>query len=133
MLIDGPNDVYMLDRDNQVFQVPGLTFWKRKQLQNPLTNTLVDGEMVVDTVGAQPVPRYLIYDLIKFEVSERKIFYTQFTTIYIFVVRLKPNMVVKIFYQEPSSAINNFFVFFRTWTFGSAISLAVSSALRRKS
>ena len=80
MLIDGPNDIYMLDRDNQVFQVPGLTFWKRKQLQHPLTNTLVDGEMVVDTVGAQPVPRYLIYDIIKFEVSERKIFYTQFTT-----------------------------------------------------
>ena len=112
MLIDGPNDVYMLDRDNQVFQVPGLTFWKRKQLQHPLTNTLVDGEMVVDTVGAQPVPRYLIYDIIKFEVSERKIFYTQFTTIYIFCRKIKTKYGCKNIYQEPSSAINNFFVFF---------------------
>ena len=33
----------MFDRDNAAFQVNGLTFWKRKNLNAPLSNTLVDG------------------------------------------------------------------------------------------
>ena len=68
MLIDGPGENYMLDRDNTVFHVPQLTFWKRKNLAQPLAQTLVDGEMIIDHIDGKPVPRYLIYDIIKFEV-----------------------------------------------------------------
>lgn len=68
MLIEGLGEVYMVDRDNTVFHVPALTFWKRKQPNQPVEKTLVDGEMVIDQVEGQPVPRYLIYDIIKFEV-----------------------------------------------------------------
>ncbi|ELU05833.1 hypothetical protein CAPTEDRAFT_167250 [Capitella teleta] len=67
MLIDGLNEVYMIDRDNAVYRVPNLTFPKRKDLSRPLTNTLVDGEMVIDKDGDKPVPRFLIYDILKFE------------------------------------------------------------------
>ena len=69
MLIDGLGEVYMIDRDNTVFHVPALSFWKRKQLHQPIEKTLVDGEMVIDKVDDKPVPRYLIYDIIKFEVA----------------------------------------------------------------
>lgn len=79
MLIERHGEVYMLDRDNQVFQVENLTFWKRKQLENPLNNTLVDGEMVVDHVEGKPVPRYLIYDVMQVEVGLVK-FLCMFTT-----------------------------------------------------
>jgi len=67
MLIDGCNEVYMIDRDNSVFHVPHLTFWKRKDLKAMLSNTLVDGEMIIDTVNDKPVLRFLVYDIIKFE------------------------------------------------------------------
>ena len=70
MLIEGLGEVYMVDRDNTVFHVPALTFWKRKQPNQPVEKTLVDGEMVIDQVEGQPVPRYLIYDIIKFEVCD---------------------------------------------------------------
>ena len=43
MLIDGVDQVFMLDRDNTVFHVPKLTFPKRKDLNSYLANTLVDG------------------------------------------------------------------------------------------
>ena len=43
MLIDGVNEVYMVDRDNAVFHVPNLFFPKRKDLRAHLTKTLVDG------------------------------------------------------------------------------------------
>ena len=43
MLINGPNEVYMADRDHMIFHVPNLTFWKRKDLDAHLSNTLVDG------------------------------------------------------------------------------------------
>ncbi|CAC5380119.1 RNGTT [Mytilus coruscus] len=46
MLIDGANEVYMIDRDN--------------------ADTLVDGEMILDKVDGIDVPRYLIYDIIYF-------------------------------------------------------------------
>ncbi|KAL4218429.1 hypothetical protein ACF0H5_023164 [Mactra antiquata] len=67
MLINGPNQVYMLDRDNTVFHVPNLQFPWRKDLKRHLSNTLLDGEMILDTVGGKNVPRYLVYDIIKFE------------------------------------------------------------------
>ncbi|XP_064597086.1 LOW QUALITY PROTEIN: mRNA-capping enzyme-like [Liolophura sinensis] len=67
MLIDGLQDVYMLDRDNTVFQVPNVEFPKRKDLNSHLHNTLVDGEMILDKVEDKNVPRFLVYDIIKFE------------------------------------------------------------------
>ncbi|XP_073483022.1 mRNA-capping enzyme [Aquarana catesbeiana] len=66
MLIDGKNEVYMIDRDNSVFHVSNLEFPFRKDLRVHLTNTLLDGEMIIDKVKGQVVPRYLIYDIVKF-------------------------------------------------------------------
>ncbi|XP_061479287.1 mRNA-capping enzyme isoform X4 [Rhineura floridana] len=66
MLIDGKNEVYMIDRDNSVFQVSHLEFPFRKDPRVHLENTLMDGEMIIDRVNGQVVPRYLIYDIIKF-------------------------------------------------------------------
>uniref|UniRef100_A0A8C5Q5X0 mRNA-capping enzyme n=1 Tax=Leptobrachium leishanense TaxID=445787 RepID=A0A8C5Q5X0_9ANUR len=66
MLIDGKNEVHMIDRDNSVFHVSNLEFPFRKNLRLHLTNTLLDGEMIIDKVKGQAVPRYLIYDIIKF-------------------------------------------------------------------
>ena len=43
MLIDGVNEVYMLDRDNAVFHVEHLSFFKRKDLNSHLGDTLLDG------------------------------------------------------------------------------------------
>lgn len=44
----------------------GLCMWSRDSLR-PLFSVLQ--EMIVDKVNGQPVPRYLIYDIIKFNVS----------------------------------------------------------------
>ncbi|XP_026522331.1 mRNA-capping enzyme isoform X2 [Notechis scutatus] len=66
MLIDGKNEVYMIDRDNSVFHVSNLEFPFRKDPRVHLENTLLDGEMIIDKVKGQVVPRYLIYDIIKF-------------------------------------------------------------------
>ncbi|KAI5094425.1 mRNA-capping enzyme [Silurus meridionalis] len=65
MLIDGRNEVHMIDRDNSVFHVANLEFPYRKDMRTHLLNTLLDGEMIVDKVNGQPIPRFLIYDIIK--------------------------------------------------------------------
>ncbi|TWW68736.1 mRNA-capping enzyme [Takifugu flavidus] len=66
MLINGKNEVFMIDRDNSVFHIANLEFPFRKDPSTHLANTLLDGEMIIDKVNGQPVPRYLIYDIIKF-------------------------------------------------------------------
>uniref|UniRef100_G3P095 mRNA-capping enzyme n=1 Tax=Gasterosteus aculeatus aculeatus TaxID=481459 RepID=G3P095_GASAC len=66
MLINGKNEVFMVDRDNTIFHIANLEFPFRKEPRVHLANTLLDGEMIVDKVNGQPVPRYLIYDIIKF-------------------------------------------------------------------
>uniref|UniRef100_A0AAX7TA05 mRNA-capping enzyme n=1 Tax=Astatotilapia calliptera TaxID=8154 RepID=A0AAX7TA05_ASTCA len=66
MLINGKNEVYMIDRDNAVFHISNLEFPFRKEPRVHLSNTLLDGEMIIDKVNGHPVPRYLIYDIIKF-------------------------------------------------------------------
>lgn len=43
MLIDGQNEVYFFDRDNNVFKVSNLTFLFRKNLREHLRDTLLDG------------------------------------------------------------------------------------------
>ncbi|XP_060517361.1 mRNA-capping enzyme [Cylas formicarius] len=67
MLIDGKDEVYFFDRNNTVFKVNGLTFLHRKDLSKHLKDTLLDGEMVIDEVGEENIPRYLAYDIIQFE------------------------------------------------------------------
>ncbi|CAH2104976.1 unnamed protein product [Euphydryas editha] len=66
MLIDGEDEVYMLDRDNCVFKVHNLHFLHNKT-NKPLKDTLLDGEMVVDIVQGVRKTRYLCYDIIRFE------------------------------------------------------------------
>ncbi|KAM9704186.1 mRNA-capping enzyme [Menidia menidia] len=66
MLINGRNEVYMIDRDNTIFHMANLEFPFRKDPSIHLSHTLLDGEMIIDKVNGQPVPRYLIYDIIKF-------------------------------------------------------------------
>ncbi|CAH0557558.1 unnamed protein product [Brassicogethes aeneus] len=70
MLIDGEDEVYFFDRDHNIFKVDGLRFVHRKDLQRHLKNTLLDGEMVIDKVDGQDIPRYLAYDIVKFEGQE---------------------------------------------------------------
>jgi len=70
MLVDGENEVYFLDRDNCVFQVTGLTFLHRKNQHRHIQDTVLDGEMVIDTVNGEKFPRFLIYDIIRYEGNE---------------------------------------------------------------
>ncbi|XP_015787487.1 mRNA-capping enzyme [Tetranychus urticae] len=70
MLIDGEDRIYFIDRDNAVFQARGIRFPKRKDLNGHLSNTLLDGEMIIDEHQGQKTPRYLIYDIIRFENQE---------------------------------------------------------------
>ncbi|XP_052757830.1 mRNA-capping enzyme [Galleria mellonella] len=67
MLIDGEGEVYMFDRDNCAFKVFGLRFLHRHDLRRHLKDTLLDGELVIDKVKGQNIPRYLVYDIIKYE------------------------------------------------------------------
>ncbi|GIY54817.1 mRNA-capping enzyme [Caerostris darwini] len=67
MLIDKEDEIYFIDRDNSVFKVDGLTFPRRKVPEEHIANTLMDGEMIIDKVDDKDVPRYLAYDIIKFE------------------------------------------------------------------
>lgn len=46
MLILKQDEVYFLDRDNSVFQVEGIRFPYRKDLNRHLVNTLLDGVSV---------------------------------------------------------------------------------------
>jgi len=70
MLVDGENEVYFLDRDNCVFQVSGLTFLHRKNQHRHIQDTVLDGEMVIDVVNGEKFPRFLIYDIIRYEGNE---------------------------------------------------------------
>jgi len=70
MLIDGKDEIYFADRDNCIFKVSGLTFLYRKDPNKHLSDTLLDGEMVIDTVNGQKIPRYLAYDIVRFQSNE---------------------------------------------------------------
>lgn len=66
MLINCKDEIYFFDRDNSCFQVDNLTFPRLKNLNEHITDTLLDGEMVIDVVNGTNIPRYLVYDIIKF-------------------------------------------------------------------
>ena len=70
MLINGKDETYFIDRDNCVYKISGLTFLNRKDKHEHLTDTLVDGEMVIDTVNGDKVPRFLINDIIRYKGNE---------------------------------------------------------------
>lgn len=64
MLILKENEVYFFDRDNSCFQVSGIRFPCRDDLNTHIYDTLIDGEMVIDKVNGQSIPRYLVYDVV---------------------------------------------------------------------
>uniref|UniRef100_A0A182WAC7 mRNA-capping enzyme n=1 Tax=Anopheles minimus TaxID=112268 RepID=A0A182WAC7_9DIPT len=64
MLIHREGEIYFFDRDNSVFAVKGMRFPSLLDPNRHITDTLVDGEMVIDVQGQQRYPRYLVYDII---------------------------------------------------------------------
>ena len=70
MLLDGKDEVYFVDRDNCIYKISGLTFLHRKDRDKHIADTLLDGEMVIDTVNGNKVPRFLIYDIIRYDGNE---------------------------------------------------------------
>lgn len=68
MLIRGENEIFLIDRSNNVFLASNLFFPSLPGSHSlHITDTLVDGEMVVDRVQDKSIARYLIYDLIFFQ------------------------------------------------------------------
>lgn len=67
MLIKDKDQIYFFDRDNSCFKVENVKFVVKRDLMNPLQNSLVDGEMVIDRYNGQSTPRYLIYDIVCLE------------------------------------------------------------------
>lgn len=67
MLIMGEGEVYFFDRDNSCFKVDGLRFLHSQDNRRHLTNTVLDGEMVMDKEGSKSIPRFLVYDIVHFE------------------------------------------------------------------
>lgn len=67
MLINKKDEVYFFDRNFSCFQVDNVSFRRRDNLMESVCDTLLDGEMVIDKVQGQNIPRYLVYDVIQFE------------------------------------------------------------------
>ena len=60
---EGEEVVYLIDRKNDYYWVPNLHFPLEGSNQDNHTQTIVDGELVIDTqANGQPVMRYLVYD-----------------------------------------------------------------------
>lgn len=70
MLILGEREVYLIDRDNNVFAAPRLHFPQRKFLKEHVYDTLLEGEMVLDKENERSYPRYLVYDIVRFQGQE---------------------------------------------------------------
>lgn len=68
MLIKQKDEIYFFDRDNSCFQVSGIRFPCRDDLNTHIYDTLVDGEMVIDKdkQTGKTTPRYLIYDVVSY-------------------------------------------------------------------
>jgi len=69
LLVRGKDQVYMLDRDNSVFKINNLTFPFRKNMDVHVTDSVFDGEMVIDVdpQSKTEYPRFLIYDALVFQ------------------------------------------------------------------
>ncbi|VDP10279.1 unnamed protein product, partial [Soboliphyme baturini] len=66
ILIAGENEVYMIDRDNNYFSVPNLTFPHRKEKRH-IKDTLLDGELIFDVSMGKKIPSFLVYDIVVYE------------------------------------------------------------------
>ncbi|CAF0751365.1 unnamed protein product [Adineta ricciae] len=64
MWIEDKDKVYMLDRNNNAFEILHMSFPRTSDGEQPLTNTLLDGEFVTDYVNNEKIYRYLVYDII---------------------------------------------------------------------
>lgn len=84
MLVRRRGEVYFFDRDNSCFQVQGITFPRRKDLNDHLRDTVMDGEMVIDKVDGLTIPRYLVYDVVHFNGYVHMVKNDDITFIYIF-------------------------------------------------
>lgn len=70
MLILKEREIYLIDRDNNVFAAPQFHFPQRKNLREHIFDTLIDGEMVLDKENEKVHPRYLAYDIVRFQGQE---------------------------------------------------------------
>lgn len=64
MLIEEKDKIFFLARNQIAYQVDGLTFPRKDNLDEHIDNTLLDGEMVIDVDRNNRIPRFLIYDII---------------------------------------------------------------------
>jgi mRNA-capping enzyme len=70
VLINGEDEIYAFDRDNNVFQLP-LKFPRKGHLDQHVADTLVDAEVIMQALpGGGFRPRMLIFDLIIHEKNE---------------------------------------------------------------
>ena len=97
MLIRGKNEIFMLDRDLAVYRVNNMTFPRRKAPNEHITDTLLDGEMVIDQYPQCKMGRYLVYDIIRFEGQEvcKTIFDTRLKCISLEIVQPRTKQVEK--------------------------------------
>lgn len=115
MLIVDTDKVFFVDRDNSIFQVMHMRFPYRKDLGRHLKDTLLDGEMVIDKVNGLSIPRFLVYDIIKFEnedVGKQAFFPTRLKCIEVDIIgpryeAMKRGMIDKT--KEPFSVRNKMF------------------------
>jgi mRNA-capping enzyme len=71
LLIEGKDQCYFADRDFSVFKIHNLTFFSAQNYPEHLQDTLLDGEMVIDDYQSQKTPRFLIYDIIVHDQTEK--------------------------------------------------------------
>ena len=68
MYIKEKSEIYLLNRNNNVFQIEGLSFPCKDDITRSLKETLIDGEIVFDIDADEEIhPRYLIYDIISLD------------------------------------------------------------------
>ncbi|XP_019851712.1 PREDICTED: mRNA-capping enzyme-like isoform X4 [Amphimedon queenslandica] len=70
LYIKGKGQIYLIDRDNSVFNSPNITFLSRKREGEHLRDCVADSELVLDKVDGAVRPRLLIYDIMMFEGSK---------------------------------------------------------------
>jgi len=65
MYIKDQSNTYMINGKNTVFQLEGVSFLSKEDLTRNLTETLLDGEIVIDlSTDSEKFPRYLVSDII---------------------------------------------------------------------
>ena len=67
MLIKDRDQIYFFDRKSDFFKVENVTFPRRGKPNDVVSDTILDGEMVIDDDGhGHKVARYLVYDIVCF-------------------------------------------------------------------